>query len=386
MNFLAMSACGLMGLIIGAAAVGLFWWAYHNVVVETALDPLADLKIEKDSLTPEEVKRFIEQLGEGYVRGKPSCIAVGIVKGQYTDFLSFGRLSDGRQPDADTVFEIASVGKTFTALVLADMEQRNELRLSESIDALLPEGVTAPHRDGVSISLIDLATHTSGLPSLPANMRPSNPLNPYADYTVEQMYEALSSVQLDGPIGRRYAYSNLGFGVLGQLLARRAQTDFESLVVSRVCDPLQMNSTRMTLGADLRARVAQPHSGGKPVEVWEDTTMAGAGSFLSTTSDMLKYVRAHWEPSDDALHRAMREAIVKRRPTDKPATAIGLAWHIDSENALDVVWHNGGAGGSRSYVTMLPDEAIGVVVLANSSDVSVEEFGRKILYLLMRQE
>lgn len=261
------------------------------------------------------------------------------------------------------------------------MHLRGELDWDAPVTDLLPKEVKLPRSGDRGISLLDLATQSSGLPNLPDNMNPKDPLNPYADYTVEEMYRGLAGITLATPPGKRYAYSNLGFGLLGHALALRTGAEYEHLVVERICAPLGMDSTRMTLDEALQRRLAVPHDNGSPVKIWEDRTLAGAGSFLSTAADMLRYVEAHFPGADHPLHAAMQATIKKRRPTDTPATAIGLGWHITTENAVDIVWHNGGSGGSRSYAAFLPQEGTGVVVLSNSSS-SVDELGRKVLYIL----
>ena len=190
-------------------------------------------------------------------------------------------------------------------------------------------------------------------------------------------------VKISSPIGKQYAYSNLGFGLLGHLMELKTKNTYEELVITRLCKPLGMDNTIITLDASLKERLAVPHEGGKAVPVWEDLTLAGAGSFLSTSHDMLKYMEAHLNGGEGPLHEALQFAIQKRRPTDIFSRAMGLGWHIDSENALDIIWHNGGSGGSRSYMAFLKTSNVGVVVLSNSSS-SVDELGRKILYLLHR--
>ena len=380
----------LVGLLLGGGAVGLFWWAFTAVVREDALDPLAELKITSDELSGDEVDQFVRQLGTAEHGTRSTCMMIGVARGQAARYFAFGKLPDGKAPDRETIFELASVGKTFTGILLADMVLRNDVSLDTPLKDLLPPETVIPTLDGRHITLVDLATQSSGLPNLLSNFKPSNPLNPYADYTVAQMFEGLRSVKLAARPGRSYAYSNLGFGLLGHALAEKAGQDYELAVVETLCNPLGLDSTRMTLSDEMKVRVAKPHDGEKPVEVWEDTTMPGAGSFLSTAKDMTTFMQAHWDEtssdsaggSADRLRVAMKTAVRKRRKTDVPATAIGLAWHIDSENALDIVWHNGGAGGSRSYVAMLPESKIGVVVLANTTSASVEALGKKVLYLL----
>src|SRR5205085_8424519 len=111
-----------------------------------------------------------------------------------------------------TIFEIGSATKVFTSLLLADMVQRGQVALDDPVAKYLPPTVKMPERHGRSITLVDLATHTSGLPRLPTNMTPKNQANPYADYSVEQLYQFLSNYQLTRDVGSQYEYSNLGGG------------------------------------------------------------------------------------------------------------------------------------------------------------------------------
>ena len=375
---------GVVGFVAGAALAGGFAWLLHLVLTEEALDPLADLKIEQEALTPDEKKTYVDQLAREYLDADGNVgLVIGIIEDGEKQVFGYGSVSNATRqtPDENTVFELASVGKTFTATLLADMHVRGEVDWNTPVADLLPEQARVPQAGALRISLLDLATQTSGLPSLPDNFNPGDPLNPYADYTIDDMYRGLAAMTLPIPPGKKYAYSNLGFGLLGHALALQAGADYEDLVVERICTPIGMNSTRMTLDESLRSRLAVPHDGGSPVKVWEDRTMAGAGSFLSTAADMLRYIEAHFPGADHPLHSAMQATIGKRRPADNPATAIGLGWHITSENAIDIIWHNGGSGGSRSYAAFLPEQQTGVVVLSNSSS-SVDELGRKVLYLL----
>ncbi len=376
----------LLGTVLGAV-VGV--WAWIEVEDESALDPLADLDVAEEQLSLDETRKYVDRVAGEYLDDEENVgLVVALVEGSESRVVGYGRLArDTKQtPDGDTVFELASVGKTFTTTVLADMHLKGELSWDEPLQAFLPESVHVPQHPGRAVTLLDLATQTSGLPRMPPNFQPGEPLNPYAAYTVEEMYAGLSQSSLEARPGTRYEYSNFGFGLLGHALERKAGKSYEALVVERLCDPLGMDSTRMTLDESLRTRLATPHDGGNAVVVWEDTTMAGAGSFLSTANDMVNYIQAHWpadEGPDGPLARIAAETTRKRRPSDMPTRAMGLGWHIDSENALDINWHNGGAGGSCSYVAFLMEPRVGVVVLSNSSN-PVDELGHTVLYLLVR--
>ena len=389
--FVAGMAVGcLPALVLGAvlgAVIGV--WAWFEVEDEAALDPLAELNVAEEDLSLDETRKYVDRLAREYLADEENVgLIVALIEGSDSRVFGYGRVSlDIEQPpDGDTVFELASAGKTFTTTVLADMHLKGELSWDDPLQAFLPESVDVPQLSGRTVTLLDLATQTSGLPRMPPNFQPGEPLNPYAAYTVEEMYAGVKQSSLSTKPGTRYEYSNFGFGLLGHALERKAGQSYEALVIERLCDPLGMDSTRMTLDESLRARLATPHDGGHAVLVWEDTTMAGAGSFLSTANDMVKYVQGHW-PADDGSHRPLEriaaETTRKRRPADVPSRAMGLGWHIDSENALDILWHNGGAGGSCSYVAFLMEPRVGVVVLSNSSN-SVDELGHTVLYLLVR--
>ena len=156
-------------------------------------------------------------------------IVVGVIGPEGRRVIAYGQLekSDPRPLSGDTVFEIGSMTKVFTSLLLAGMVQRGEVALDDPVAKYLPAKVKMPERNGRQITLVDLSTHTSGLPRLPTNMKPADPNNPYADYTVEQLYQFLSRYQLTRDIGSQYEYSNLGGGLLGHVLALRAGMSYK---------------------------------------------------------------------------------------------------------------------------------------------------------------
>src|SRR5712671_2870643 len=185
-------------------------------------------------------------------------VVVGIVDEHGASVISYGKLDNGTDQDVngDTLFEIGSDTKTFTALLLQDMIERGDMKLDDPVGKYLPERVKMPTRNRKEITLRELATHTSGLPSMPDNFDPKRADNPYADYTVEKLYAFLSDYKLTRDPGAESEYSNLGMGLLGQAIALKAGTNFESLVVDRICRPLKMDSTRITLTPELNSRFA----------------------------------------------------------------------------------------------------------------------------------
>jgi CubicO group peptidase (beta-lactamase class C family) len=297
---------------------------------------------------------------------------VGLVAGLVTPagqrVIGHGSVSNRitRRVDGDTLFEIASVTKVFTTLLLADMVQRGEVGLDDPIAKFLPAGMKLPERGGRAITLRDLATHTSGLPRMPTNFAPSDPGNPYADYSVERLYRFLSGYELTRDIGAQYEYSNLGMGLLGHVLARRAGMDYERLVVSRVAAPLRLNATRMSLSPELKARLAVGHDERlEPVANWDDLTLAGAGSLFSSANDLLAFLAATFQ-QESPLTAAMAATLAVRRPTGFPDLEIGLGWHVSKRAGREVIWHNGGTAGYASYLAYVPHAQLGLAVLANS--------------------
>jgi CubicO group peptidase (beta-lactamase class C family) len=294
--------------------------------------------------------------------------------------IAHGKPGDGnaRPLDGDTIFEIGSIGKVFTALLLADMARRGEVALDDPVAKYLP-GIRMPERDGRAITLEHLATHTSGLPRLPTNFAPRDPSNPYADYSVAQLYEFLSGYELTREAGSHYQYSNLGAGLLGHVLARRAGTDYGTLVASRIAGPLGMYGTRMTVPASLLARAATGHDELlRPVANWTDTTLAGAGSLQSSVDDLLKFLAANLHPKNSPLSSALTAMLAVRKPTGAPGVDIALGWHVSRRNGSDFVWHNGGTGGYASFIGYSPQAGVGVVVLSNAA-VDVDDIALRVI-------
>jgi serine-type D-Ala-D-Ala carboxypeptidase/endopeptidase len=193
---------------------------------------------------------------------------------------------DNRKLDGDTVFEIGSITKVLTALILADMVERGEVAMTDPVAKYLPASVVVPEFQGKPITLLDLATYTSGLPNMPDNFVPKDQLdhwaalpNPFADYTVEKLYAFLSGYELKYPPGTHYEYANLGFGLLGHALARRAGKMYEALLMERICDPLGLRSTRITLTESMGSRLAQGHNGRlEPTPLWDFAALDGTGA------------------------------------------------------------------------------------------------------------
>jgi CubicO group peptidase (beta-lactamase class C family) len=308
-------------------------------------------------------------------------IVVGLIDENGPRVFAWGSCErkEGAAVDGDTVFEIGSITKVFTALLLQEMVSRGEVSLDDPISRFLPANVKAPTRNSKQITLLDLATHTSGLPRLPDNMSAwyllNHADNPYAGYSSTQLYECLLGYKLTRDIGSQYEYSNLGFGLLGHLLALKAGTNYESLILRRICEPLRMTNTCFTLTPERKAHLAPGHStSGKPVANWDFSCLAGCGAIRSTANDMLKFLAA----SMGVEHSPVSEQLASMQAPRRDAglgQKVGLGWHINTDG---IVWHNGGTGGYRSYLGFNRQARRGVVVLGNSA-ADVDGLGLFIL-------
>ncbi len=313
--------------------------------------------------------------------GRYAGVAVGLVsRDGRQQVTTYGPRAGVTPFDSHTVFEIGSITKTFTAAILADMVAKGEVSLDDPVAKHLPPGSKIPERDGRQITLLDLATQTSGLPRLPDNLVIADPENPYASYTRERLFEFLARYTLPRGIGEKYEYSNLGLGLLGEALSYRAGKSYESLVTERVLAPLGMRETRITLPPEMRARVAPGHDeSGHVAGLWDFPTLGAAGALRSTVDDMLKYVSANADSTSRPLGSVLATTHASRRPGPAPNLTVGLAWHrLATPSGRTIVWHNGGTGGYRSFAGYDEASGMAVVVFANTS-TSVDDIGMHLL-------
>jgi len=323
--------------------------------------------------------------------GKAVGVAVGVVDSTGTHVFGFGRARLDRRepPDGRTVFEIGSITKVFTTLLLVRMVEQGRLRLDQPVEELLPDSVRVPRFEGQPITLEHLATHRSGLPRIPSNLgiRPSDLVpslsNPYADYGVDRLYRYLETARLRRAPRAQVSYSNLGGGLLGHALERAAGVDYETLVRREVCEPLGMADTRVELNLELRERLAQGYVvsplslvGWKlafPTRLWDSGSLAGAGCLRSTVDDMLRFLEANLGAVHTPLAAAM-DSTHRPRYAEAERLKVGLGWftRFPKDGREPIVWHNGGTGGYRSFIGFMRERCVGVVVLANTTtDIDV---------------
>ena len=295
-------------------------------------------------------------------------IEVGLATSEGRTYAGQGAVAKGgAQPTKDTVFEIGSITKVFTALLLADMIERQEVGLDDPVSKYLPPSVTVPSRNGRAITLADLTTHTSGLPRIPSNMDATSLDNPYADYDTDKLQAFLSAYQLTRDPGAQWEYSNLGAGLLGVALARRAGVSYEQLVKTRILDPLGMKSTAITLSADARRRLATPHDAGlSPVGLWDLNALAGAGALRSTAEDLLTFAAASAGLVESPLQKAFERMRAFRRAGRTPQMEQAMGWIVIKPAGSEMLMHDGGTHGFRSSIVVDPANKRAAVAWANA--------------------
>lgn len=314
------------------------------------------------------------------VQHQSDAIVVGIITRHGQRVIGFGKFDgdrDPRVPDGETVFEIGSITKVFTSLLLSEMVLDGEVKLNDPVSKYLPPSVTMPTRNGKQITLLDLSMHTSGLPRMPSNFQVRDPSNPYADYGTQQMYEFLAQYKLTRDPGSKYDYSNLGAALLGQVLALRAGTDYATLLRTRITGPLGMNHTTVRLTPAVKTNLAPGHTYKlDKVGNWDFPAFAGAGGIRSTANDLLIFLAANLGFLDSPLQPAMKKQLSVHKKVS-PGMEIAMGWHIIN-SPEPMAWHNGGTPGYHSCIAFSHHRKVGVVVLSNSTN-SIDDLLQKIL-------
>lgn len=297
-----------------------------------------------------------------------------------TQYINRGALTTARNKTVDnnTIFEIGSISKTFTALMMMKMAEEGAFSLDTPIETLLPDNVSVLSYEGKKITLKHLATHTAGLPSVPSNLKSSDPLNPYADYTVQQMYDFLNGYKLSEAPGSSHAYSNLEVGLLGHILEVQSGKSYEQLLNEYIADPLNMEDTYVIVPDSKEERFADPYNYGAPVKHWDIPTLAGAGAIRSTAENMAVYMKAQLRLQESDLESAIKKTHQIRFDTGNGVIDdIGLGWFYSTKEDT-IVWHNGGTGGFQSFAGFNKEKGTAVVVLSNGKE-SVDDIGFHLL-------
>jgi serine-type D-Ala-D-Ala carboxypeptidase/endopeptidase len=310
-----------------------------------------------------EIRKILdERIG---VHGNDIGIIVGILEPQGRRIISSGHRSanDARPPDGDTVFEIGSLTKVFTSLLLADMVETGQVALADPVAKYLPADIKVPERNGRSITFVDLATHTSGLPFMPENAAAG------AKYAAADLKQYVVSYQLNRDIGAKWEYSNIGYWVMSEALSARGGMDYQNLLRKRVIAPLKLTNTDFVLPPGMKANLALGHDASmQPAPVISTlpiySVMPAAGGLYSTVNDLLMLLSCAMDYEPSPLAPAVDMTLNTRRATGGGSKQT-LGWTVFGEGDDQIIFRDGGTVGYATAMAWDPKNRAGVVVLFN---------------------
>lgn len=307
--------------------------------------------------------------------GLSPAIVIGVYDNGESEFYSYGttNITGGVPVNENTVFEIGSATKVFVATLLAEQVSQGHIHLDDEITDFLPANCRSDKLGQITFEM--LATHYSGLPRMPPGYAP-----PYYDlhplgYTRQALCAYLKAPEELAPAGQTYDYSNLGAGLLAELLVDAEGVSFNQLIQIHIAAPLNMQSTAVGIENVDKKQLAQGHSGHNLTAYFPDGALQGSGAVLSSANDMLSFVSAYMHPSSTPLSDAMQLTLQIQRNAWE-GTDIGLGWHIQhTQSHKTLYWHNGGTGGYKSFVGFDPDSKKAIVVLANAGGDGNDDLG-----------
>jgi CubicO group peptidase (beta-lactamase class C family) len=297
-----------------------------------------------------------------------SCgLSIGIYKNGKTFFYNYGETERENKilPVENSIYEIGSITKTFTGIILAKALLEKKISLKDDIRKYLPGEFPNLNFGGKPITVEHLANHTSRIPSVPADLNKQkdfDELNPYKNYTKEMMLEFLKKFIPDMTPGTKNEYSNMGMALLGIILEKVYEKEFSSLVSELIAVPNEMKHTKTKLDAEeLKLKCKGYDQYGKETPFWELNGFAAAGAINSSASDLLKYTVTNMQEKDEAMKLSHELTFGDTN------FGIGLAWHIiKTKKGNKMIWHNGGTYGFSSFAGFIKEKDCAVVVLSNS--------------------
>jgi D-alanyl-D-alanine-carboxypeptidase/D-alanyl-D-alanine-endopeptidase len=332
------------------------------------------------AMSDNDLKAALSQRFEGDRTG--ACVAAGVIdNGTVSTAYVCADPKSARPYDEHTAFEIGSVTKTMTAALLAGLIAAHDIALDDPIAKLLPPGTSVPSFNGHDITIGQIVTHTSGIPADIAGYHPQDIRNPYASATERDLLDTLATTRLTREPGSKWEYSNPAMIVLSYALAKRAGKDYETLLRERLLGPLGMNETYVAMRPP-QVHPAQGHyPNGEPAIPWDfHPDMAGVGGVRATLSDMLRYMEGELGTRDCAITPAL--ALTQQEVAHVDGHRMGMNWILLVMNGHTIAFHDGGTGGYTSFVAFDRDAKRAVVLLSDTSLITIGGLGQFGLYLL----
>lgn len=379
----AVFASTTLSMIVGLDSLGkLEAFAFRPYVDESARKTSA---VGSNNPLATAQDKMVDSVAMGYMRRLPPVgLSVGILRDGKTFFYGYGETvkGNGKIPDAGTLFEIGSISKTFTATMLGMAVGEGKLKLDDPVNRYLPDSIPLLQYQGKAATIRTLSNHTSGIPRMPGNFQATvvNGKDPYANYTIGDLYRFLHELKLGREPGSEFEYSNTAVGLLGTILQRMYGKNYEQLLLTDVAEPLGMSDTRVNIRGVDSARFASGYDEkGEYNGPWNlSAAFAGAGAIRSTARDLLKYAAAEMGGPGvpGSLAKAMQ--LTQTLTYQDGQNRIGLGWIFVSSAGDDILFHNGGTGGYRSYLGINVKKKIAVVLLSNCG-IGVDGEGARLM-------
>ena len=356
------------------------WAAAVALFLANGLSHANDASVSTYTFPPNEAIRdlLVQRID---VNHQAVGMVVGVIDASGSRIVSYGFLDkENRQHvDGSTVFEIGSLTKLFTSLLLADAAEKGELSLNAPVARYLP-GLRIPER-GRAMTLQDLALHISGLPRDPPPIA-RTPAEHFAAYDLPQLRRFLETYTLDRGVGEKFEYSNLGVGLLGLALEGALGKEYQDLIRERITGPLGMEDTSEIPSRRMRAHLSEGHDGDLdrvPPSSWSHPYRA-AGSLRSTASDLLKFLGAQLGLRSTALQPAFARLLAVRHETGTAGLEAALGWSVATDRGLVIDSLSGTTAGFTTFIGFEPNLKLGIVVLSNAlASVSPDDIGLHLL-------
>jgi len=346
---------------------GIQWLPHQKTASAVKKDPQS-ISSSNPKLT--KTQKIIDSIVMVYIQNPANAgLVVGIIKNGSVEQYYYGTTNKTKAtlPSDKTLFEIGSITKTFTGLILAHAIQEGKLQANDDIRKYLPGEYPDLQYNGHPITVAQLSCHTSELPRIPADLftQPGyDGKDPYKHYTRSMLLNYLKTVRPDTMPGTVNSYSNLGAAVLGIVLEQAYNSTIQALTDRFITHPLQMDQTSFDAGTNQMPTLARGYTAdGIATSYWNLGIFAPAGGIKSNINDMLKYLKTNMQETDPAIK-------LTHQPLYNDKTmAVGMNWMISTTtDKQTLIWHNGGTGGFRSFIGWLKDEGVGIVILSNAAN------------------
>lgn len=338
------------------------------------------IKSKTDNSLSTELDKKVDAVVQPFMfESKTVALSIGILKDGKTYFYNYGetKKGNGQIPASKSLYEIGSVTKTFTGILLAKAVTENKIRLNDPVNKFLPKNTPTLKFGNDTLKIVHLSNHTSGLPPLPDNFGATDLINPYKDYDEKKLLEYLKHASISRKPGEKWEYCNLGVGLLGYILEQVNKMSFEKMVTDFITSKAEMTDTRQLLVKKDSALFVQGYDESiSPQSQWDFKVLTAAGSLRSNTEDMLKYATLNLNTTDSKLKQAIE--LAHQQTFDEGQQKIALNWFIQDWGWGPLLFHGGATGGYRSLLAVNPKTKNAIIVLSNTA-VSNDAVGVSIL-------